>query len=117
MRVTTAMGVISPAALFSYSFLNDRFEQVYLNEQKIEQVLTLFSKLTIFITCLGSFGLATCTVEQHTKEIGVRQVLGASVASVVALLFKDFLKLILVALVLASPIAWWGMNQWLEDFA
>ena len=107
----------SPAAPFSYSFLDDRFEQVYVSEQKIEQVLTLFSSLTILIACLGLFGLATYTAEQRTKEIGVRKVLGASVASVVALLSKDFLKLILIALVLASPIAWWGMNQWLEEFA
>jgi putative ABC transport system permease protein len=107
----------SPSAPFSYSFLDDRFEQVYVSEQKIEQVLTLFSSLTIFIACLGLFGLATYTAEQRTKEIGVRKVLGASVGSVVALLSQDFLKLILIALVIASPIAWWGMNQWLEDFA
>ncbi|MDR6568788.1 ABC transporter permease [Chitinophaga ginsengisegetis] len=107
----------SPAAPFSYSFLDDRFAQVYVGEQKIEQVLTLFSSLTIFIACLGLFGLATFTAEQRTKEIGVRKVLGASVSSVVALLSKDFLKLILIALVLASPIAWWGMDQWLKEFA
>ena len=107
----------SPAAPFSYSFLDDRFEQVYLSEQKIEQVLTLFSSLTIFIACLGLFGLATYTAQQRTKEIGVRKVLGASVGSLVALLSKDFLKLILIALILASPIAWWSMNQWLKDFA
>lgn len=107
----------SPAAPFSYSFLDDRFKQVYLGEQKIEQVLTLFSGLTIFIACLGLFGLATYTAEQRTKEIGVRKVLGASVGSVVALLSLDFLKPILVALVLASPAAWWGMNQWLKEFA
>ncbi|KAA2240985.1 FtsX-like permease family protein [Chitinophaga agrisoli] len=107
----------SPAAPFSYSFLDDRFEQVYLSEQKIEQVLTLFSSLTIFIACLGLFGLATYTAEQRTKEIGIRKALGASIASVVALLSKDFLKLILIALVLASPIAGWGMHQWLNGFA
>ncbi|WP_227686967.1 ABC transporter permease [Spirosoma arboris] len=107
----------APTAPFSYSFLDDRFEQVYVSEQKIEQILTLFSSLTIFIACLGLFGLATYTAEQRTKEIGVRKVLGASVGSVVALLSKDFLKLVLIALVLASPIAWWGMNQWLKEFA
>nr|WP_295924287.1 ABC transporter permease [uncultured Dyadobacter sp.] len=107
----------SPAAPFSYSFLDDRFEQVYLSEQKIEQVLMLFSSLTIFIACLGLFGLATYTAEQRTKEIGVRKVLGASVGSVVTLLSKDFIKLILISLLLASPVAWWGMNQWLNEFA
>jgi putative ABC transport system permease protein len=105
------------AAPFTYSFLDDRFEQVYLSEQKIGRVLTLFSGLTIFIACLGLFGLATHTAEQRTKEIGVRKVLGASVPSIIALLSKDFLKLILIALVIASPIAWWAMNQWLKDFA
>ena len=107
----------SPAAPFSYSFLDDRFKRVYLSEQKIEQVLTLFSSLTIFIACLGLLGLATYTAEQRTKEIGVRKVLGASISSVVALLSKDFLKPIVIALVLATPIAWWGMNQWLKEFA
>lgn len=107
----------SPAAPFSYSFLDDRFAQIYLSEQKIEQVLSLFSGLTIFIACLGLFGLATYTAEQRTKEIGVRKVLGASVSSVVALLSKDFLKLILISLLLAIPIAWWGMDQWLNEFA
>lgn len=107
----------APTAPFSYSFLDDRFAKVYVSEQKIEQILTLFSSLTIFIACLGLFGLATYTAEQRTKEIGVRKVLGASVGSLVALLSKDFLKLILIALVIASPIAWWGMNQWLKEFA
>lgn len=107
----------SPSAPFSYSFLDDRYEQVYVSEQKTEQVLTLFSGLTIFIACLGLFGLATYTAEQRTKEIGVRKVLGASVGSVVTLLSKDFIKLILIALVLASPVAWWGMTQWLNEFA
>lgn len=105
------------AAPFTYSFLDDRFEQVYLSEQKIGQVLMLFSGLTIFIACLGLFGLATYTAEQRTKEIGVRKVLGASVSSIIALLSAHFLKLVLIALALASPIAWYAMNQWLKDFA
>ncbi|MBO9616315.1 MAG: ABC transporter permease [Dyadobacter sp.] len=107
----------SLAAPFSYSFLDDRFEQVYAADQKMRQVLTLFSSLTIFVACLGLFGLATYTAAQRTKEIGVRKVLGASTGSVVALLSKDFVKLVLIGFVLASPVAWWGMNQWLNDFA
>lgn len=107
----------APGAPFSYSFLDNRFEQVYASEQKTGQVLTLFSGLTIFIACLGLFGLATYTAEQRTKEIGVRKVLGASVSSIVGLLSKDFLQLIFISLLLASPVAWWGMNQWLADFA
>jgi putative ABC transport system permease protein len=107
----------APGAPFTYSFLDDRFEQVYRSEQKIGQVLTLFSGLTIFIACLGLFGLATYTAEQRTKEIGIRKVLGASISSIIALLSRDFLKLVLIALVIASPIAWYAMNQWLNDFA
>lgn len=106
-----------PAAPFTYSFLDNRFEQAYRDEQKIGQVLTLFSGLTIFIACLGLFGLATYTAEQRTKEIGVRKVLGASISSLIALLSRDFLKLVVIALLLASPVAWWAMNQWLQDFA
>ena len=73
--------------------------------------------IAILISCMGLFGLATFTAQQRTKEIGVRKVLGASVASIVTLLTKDFLKLVFVALILASPLAWWAMNQWLKDFA
>ncbi|SEI50592.1 putative ABC transport system permease protein [Dyadobacter sp. SG02] len=107
----------SPAAPFSYSFLENRFEKVYEAEQRMGEILTIFSSLTIFIACLGLFGLATYTAEQRTKEIGVRKVLGASVSSIVGLLSKDFIMLVLIALALASPIAWWGLNQWLNDFA
>ena len=77
----------------------------------------LFSGLTVLIACLGLFGLAAYTAEQRTKEIGVRKVLGASVTSIVALLSKDFLKLVLIAIVLATPLAWYAMSRWLQDFA
>ncbi|WP_332368535.1 ABC transporter permease [Spirosoma telluris] len=78
---------------------------------------TLFACMAIFIACLGLFGLAAFTAEQRTKEIGVRKVLGASVASIVTLLSKDFVKLVLIAIVISSPIAWYVMNQWLQGFA
>lgn len=90
-------------------------KQIAIGEQKIEQVLTLFSGLTIFIACLGLFGLATFTAEQRTKEIGVQKILGASAGSAVALLSLDFLKPTLIALALASPVTWWDMNQWLKN--
>ncbi len=102
---------------FSYSFLDDRFKATYQAEQKVGKILGVFSGLTILVACLGLFGLATFTAEQRTKEIGIRKVLGASVAGVVALLSKDFLKLVFVAFILASPIAWYVMNRWLQDFA
>lgn len=109
-----AFGVDVP---FAYSFLADDFSAVYRAELQTGQVLGLFSGLTIFVACLGLFGLATFTAESRTKEIGVRKVLGSSVAAIVALLAKDFLKLVLLAILIASPIAWYAMSQWLNDFA
>ncbi|AUD03384.1 ABC transporter permease [Spirosoma pollinicola] len=108
---------LAPEAPFTYSFLDDRFNNVYKSEQKIGQILGLFAGLTIFVACLGLFGLAMFTAEQRTKEIGVRKVLGASVASIVGLLSKDFLKLVLIAILLAVPVAWYVMDKWLQDFA
>ena len=81
------------------------------------KVFGLFTLLAIFIACLGLFGLASYVVTQRTKEIGIRKVLGASVVGVAGLLAKDFLKLVLVAIALASPLGWWAMQKWLQDFA
>ncbi|ARK09582.1 ABC transporter permease [Fibrella sp. ES10-3-2-2] len=106
-----------PEVPFSYSFLDESLMQTYLAEQQTGRVLGLFSGLTIFVACLGLFGLAMFTAEQRRKEIGVRKVLGATVASVVGLLSKDVLKPVLIAIALASPIAWWAMNAWLANFA
>jgi len=102
---------------FTYSFLDDRFNNTYRSEQKVAMILGIFAGLTIFVACLGLFGLAMFTAEQRTKEIGIRKVLGASVATIVNLLSIDFLKLVLVAVVIATPVAWWTMNKWLMDFA
>ncbi|WP_324678496.1 ABC transporter permease [Hymenobacter sp. GOD-10R] len=107
----------APEEPFSYSFLDERFTQTYEAEKRLGRILYIFAGLTIFVACLGLFGLATFTAEQRTKEIGIRKVLGASVTSIVALLSKDFLKLVLVANVVAWPLAWWGMHTWLQDFA
>jgi len=108
---------LTTEAPFTYSFLDERFNDTYRAEQKIGTILGLFAGLTIFVACLGLFGLATFMAEQRTKEIGVRKVLGASVTSIVALLSKDFLKLVAIAIVLAVPVAWYVMDKWLEDFA
>lgn len=102
---------------FSYSFLNDRFSNTYRQEQKTGTILSVFAGLTIFVACLGLFGLATFTAQQRTKEIGVRKVLGASTGSILALLSRDFLKLVGVAFLMAIPLAWYAMNEWLQDFA
>ncbi len=101
----------------AYSFLDERFNATYEAEQKTGKILGIFAGLTIFVACLGLFGLATFTAEQRTKEIGIRKVLGASVSGVVALISKDFLKLVCIAFLIASPIAWYIMNKWLQDFA
>ncbi|QDA58727.1 ABC transporter permease [Hymenobacter jejuensis] len=107
----------SPEEPFSYSFMDERFMQTYEAERKIGRILYLFAGLTIFVACLGLFGLATFTAEQRTKEIGIRKVLGASVTNIVGLLSCDFLRLVLIANLVAWPLAWWAMTKWLQDFA
>jgi putative ABC transport system permease protein len=107
---------LTAAAPFTYSFLDERFRQTYEQERKLGTILGIFAGLTIFIACLGLLGLAIFTAEQRTKEMGIRKVLGASVANILALLSKDFLKLVVIANLIAWPLAWWGMQQWLQDF-
>jgi putative ABC transport system permease protein len=102
---------------FSYSFLDQRFDNTYKFEQNIGLILGIFAGLTIFVACLGLFGLAAFTAAQRTKEIGIRKVLGADVSGLVTLLSKDFLKLVGVAFLLSAPFTWWVMNRWLQDFA
>ena len=108
---------INPNYPFAYQFLDQEYAKLYRNEQVMAKLAEIFALLAILISCLGLFGLATFTAEQRTKEIGVRKVLGASVASIIALLSKDFLKLVFIAILIASPIAWYAMHQWLADFA
>ena len=102
---------------FNYHFLDESFENMYRQERRVGNVALTFALLAIIIACLGLFGLATYIAEQRTKEIGVRKVLGASVANIVKMLSTDFIKLVLLAFVIATPIAWWFMNNWLQDFA
>ena len=96
---------------------DDLFDKTYAAEQKIGTILDIFAVLTIFVACLGLFGLATYTAEQRTKEIGIRKVLGASVAQVTQMLSAEFLKLVLVASLIAFPVSWLLMNKWLQTFA
>ncbi|GAB4031799.1 FtsX-like permease family protein [Spirosoma jeollabukense] len=108
---------VFPDEVFTYQFFNEEVASMYKTETLIVRLVNAFTLLVILIGCLGLYGLVSYVVVQRTKEIGVRKVLGASVSSIVALLSKDFLTLVLIAIVLASPVAYYAMNRWLEDFA
>jgi putative ABC transport system permease protein len=109
--------VAPPGAPFQFTFLDDRFEEMYRSEEQMSHIFTSFAVLAIFIACLGLFGLAAFTSECRTKEIGIRKVMGASVANIIALLNTDFLKPVFIGFLAAIPIAWYTMNNWLEEFA
>ncbi|TKT92351.1 ABC transporter permease [Dyadobacter frigoris] len=106
-----------PLRPFEYHFLNQEFDEMYKAESRVSAILGLFSTITILISCLGLFALVAFISQQRTKEIGIRKVLGATASSIVILLSRDFIKLMLIALVIASPVAWYFMDQWLQDFA
>jgi putative ABC transport system permease protein len=107
----------APEQPFRFSFMDSDLNALYEAEQTSKRVFGLFSLLAIFIACIGLLGLAAYITQRRTKEIGVRKVIGASTMQIVGLLSKDFLKLVFVALIIATPIAWFGMNRWLQDFA
>ncbi|MFT3934368.1 MAG: ABC transporter permease [Chitinophagaceae bacterium] len=102
---------------FSYSFIDELYNKTYAAEQKTSTILNIFAVLTIFVACMGLFGLATYTAEQRAKEIGIRKVLGASVTQVTQMLSKEFIKLVLIGCVIAFPFSYWAMHKWLQDFA
>ncbi|MDB5148631.1 MAG: FtsX-like permease family protein, partial [Mucilaginibacter sp.] len=99
------------------NFLEDTYNDMYKTEQHTATLFNIFAGIAIFISCLGLFGLATYTAQVKNKEIGIRKVLGASVTNITAMLSRDFLILVLIAIVIASPIAWYAMNKWLMDYA
>ena len=108
---------IDATHLFEYNFLDKQWDLFYQEDQRRQVIFMSVALLTILIACLGLLGLATYAAQQRVKEIGIRKVLGASVTSIVSMLSKDFLRLVLIAAVIAFPVAWWAMNNWLEDFA
>jgi putative ABC transport system permease protein len=112
-----AWNKINPGTPFEYSFLDKDFQRNYEKEQRTSTIVIYFTCMAIFIACLGLFGLAAFSAEQRTKEIGVRKVLGASVSRITLLLTKDFIGLVVISICIASPIAWFGMTRWLENFA
>ncbi|WP_259067620.1 ABC transporter permease [Mucilaginibacter sp. X4EP1] len=108
---------LAPNHQFDYSFLDQQFDSLYRSEQRIGTIFIAFTSLAIIIACLGLFGLAVYAAEQRTKEIGIRKILGADMSTIVGMLSKDFIKLVGIAILIGSPIAWWGMKQWLQGFA
>lgn len=108
---------VAPNQPFSYRFMDDSFDRIYRSESRISSIFSIFSALSIFIACLGLFSLAAFATERRTKEIGIRKVLGATTTHLVALLSKDFLKLVVISLLIAIPLAWYFMHYWLADFA
>ncbi|UFH53058.1 ABC transporter permease [Spirosoma sp. KNUC1025] len=107
----------NPNGPLEYHFLDEQFATFYASEQRTQQLFSAFALLAVIIASLGLFALSAFVIEQRTKEIGIRKVMGASVPGIVQLLVKDFVQLVLIAVVIASPIAWYAMHHWLQDFA
>jgi len=106
-----------PDSPLEYNFLDDAFNDLYKEDQKISFLIFVFAIIAILISALGLFGLASFTAEQRTREIGIRKVLGASISTIISLLSKDFLKLVGISIIIASPVAYWGMHNWIQNFA
>jgi predicted permease len=115
-KVESVIKAAAPAYPFEYRFMDEEFDKLFKSETLTGKLSRVFAFLAILISCLGLFGLAAYTAERRTKEIGVRKVLGATISNVVALLSKDFLRLVAIASVVAFPVAWWFMHKWLEDY-
>jgi len=107
----------TPYMPFEYSFMDERYDRLYRSEQKLGKIFTIFCVLALFVASLGLFGLSSFTAEQRTKEIGIRKVLGANAVQIVLLLTQDFTRLVLIAILIALPIAYYGTYRWLEDYA
>ena len=114
--IEDAFDTVLPEQIFNGSFFDEKIARVYKKDAKLSTICKLFGLLAIFISCLGLFGLATHAATQRVKEIGIRKVLGASLPNLIGLLSKDFLQLVIIALIIAAPLAWYGMNLWLDNF-
>jgi putative ABC transport system permease protein len=116
-NIETTWKAVTTESPFKYAFVEDDFNSLYRSEQNMRSVLGAFTFLSVFVACLGLFGLAAFTIKQRFREIGIRKVLGSSVSGIVSLLSRDFLKLVLVSILIACPLAWYAMHTWLQDFA
>lgn len=106
-----------PEKVFEYDFLEASLDNLYQSESRLSNVIAYFAFIAIFISCFGLLGITALTTQQRVKEIGIRKVLGASIANIVQLFSLDFLKLVLIAILIASPMAWYLMSRWLDNFA
>jgi putative ABC transport system permease protein len=116
-RMEKAWKEVYPTKKFEYSFFDESIARLYEKEEKTAQIMNIAMGIAIFISCMGLFGLAAFIAEQRTKEIGIRKVLGATVTDIVSMLSRDFVRLVVISIVIASPVAWYFMHQWLQDFA
>lgn len=116
-EITKVWNSFSPNQKIQYSFLDEGFEALYADVQRTKTIVSIFAGFAIFIAILGLFGLAAFVTQQRTKEIGIRKVLGASLPGIIKLLSTDFIRLVIIAILIASPIGWWAMNKWLQDFS
>jgi ABC-type antimicrobial peptide transport system permease subunit len=116
-KIGTSYKKIFPEDIFEFNFLDAQLDALYKSEDRLYGLFKIFSALAILISCLGLWGLVTFAAQQRIKEIGIRKVLGASVSNIVTLLTKDFVILVAIAIVIATPLTYWGIHKWLQDFA
>ena len=116
-KVESLYKAMFPGNIFQYAFVDETFDLQYKNDQRFARLFSVFAGMTIFIACLGLFGLVAFTAQQRWKEIGIRKISGASATEIIALLSKDFLKLVVIGFVFAVPITYYAMTQWLQGFA
>ena len=116
-KINSSYKKVYTSGIFEFNFLDERLDALYKSEARLYSLFKIFSVLAMLISCLGLWGLITFAAQQRIKEIGVRKVLGASVPDIVSLLSKDFLLLVCISIVIATPLAWWGIHKWLQDFA
>jgi ABC-type antimicrobial peptide transport system permease subunit len=114
--IETVFKNYNPSVPFEYQFADQEFGKKFITEELISKLTNIFAGLAIFICCIGLAGLASFTIEKRIREIGIRKVLGSSVQQILLLISKEFLKLVLIAFVIAVPIAWWAMNSWLQKY-
>ncbi|HEY1871821.1 MAG TPA: FtsX-like permease family protein, partial [Chitinophagaceae bacterium] len=116
-KINEAFKTAFPNGIFEFNFLDQELDALYKSDQRLYDLFKIFSTLAMLISCLGLWGLITFAAQQRVKEIGIRKVLGASVFTIVSMLTKDFIVLVCIAFAIASPLAYWGIYKWLQDFA